>query len=66
MEAVFKKFEGLYRKGEYQKAEKLLLTNKEEIPPGIFHYNLGTIHLKIENFSAARFHLEKLAPVNLI
>jgi hypothetical protein len=52
-------FEELYSKKEFKKAADYLLQNKGYFDSGIFHYNLGTTYAKLEEFGAARFHLEK-------
>ena len=52
-------FEKLYQEKDYKEAASYLLQNKQQIDSGIFHYNLGTVYLKMGDFPAARFHLEK-------
>jgi hypothetical protein len=36
-----------------------LLSNKQQMDSGIFHYNLGTVYSKMGDQATARFHLEK-------
>lgn len=59
MDDLSKSLEAHYLKGEYAEAQKLLLANKDQFDPGIFHYNLGTTLMKQGNFAAGRYHLEK-------
>lgn len=54
-----KSLESLYLKKDYVQNIELLLKNSEHFGPGQFHYNLGTLHAKLQNFAAARFNLEK-------
>ncbi len=59
MDDLGKSLEALYLKGDYQEAQKVLLANKDQFEPGVFHYNLGTTLMKMGNFAAGRYHLEK-------
>lgn len=59
MDEISKSLEAHYLKGEYAEAQKLLLANKDQFDLGIFHYNLGTTLMKMGNFAAGRYHLEK-------
>lgn len=52
-------FEELYLKKDYKGAANFLLQNKQQLDSGIFHYNLGTVYTKLNDFPAARYHLEK-------
>jgi hypothetical protein len=45
-----------YESHDYQEALKTLESGHEQIPAGIWHYNMGTIHGKLENWSRARYH----------
>jgi tetratricopeptide (TPR) repeat protein len=54
-----KSFEALYLKKDYKGAVNYLLSHKQQLNSGIFHYNLGTVYSKIGDFPAARYHLEK-------
>jgi tetratricopeptide (TPR) repeat protein len=56
---LLKKIESLYLEKNYDEAIDLLLSNKAELGPGLFHYNLGSIYLKKGELGAARFQLEK-------
>lgn len=59
MDDLGKSLEALYLKGDYAEAQKILLANKDQFPPGVFHYNLGTTLMKMGNNAAGRYHLEK-------
>lgn len=59
MDDLGKSLEALYLKGDYQEAQKVLLAHKDQFEPGVFHYNLGTTLMKMGNFAAGRYHLEK-------
>jgi tetratricopeptide (TPR) repeat protein len=54
-----KTFEELYVKNDFKGAASYLIQNKQQLNSGIFHYNLGTVYSKLNDFPAARFHLEK-------
>jgi hypothetical protein len=54
---VLKTVEGLYAQKNYQSALKLLETNQAQISSGIWHYNMGTVLGKLENYPLARYHL---------
>jgi len=59
MDNLSKSLEAHYLKGEYAEAQKLLLANKDQFDLGLFHYNLGTTLMKMGNFAAGRYHMEK-------
>ena len=52
-------FEELYRGKQFKAAIDLLLSQKDQFKPAIFHYNLGTCYAKLEEWGAARFNFEK-------
>jgi len=54
-----KTFEELYVKSDFKGAASYLIQNKQQLNSGIFHYNLGTVYSKLNDYPAARFHLEK-------
>lgn len=56
---LLKSFESLYQSEKYSDAVDLLLKNKSLFAEGIFHYNLGTIYAKKNEFGIARYHFEK-------
>jgi hypothetical protein len=56
IEDVLKTIETLYAQKDYQKALKTLESNQGKISPGLWHYNMGTIYGKLENWPQARFH----------
>lgn len=57
IEDVLKTVEALYAQKNYQEALKTLEANRAEISPGIWHYNIGTVFGKLENWPMARYHL---------
>jgi hypothetical protein len=54
---VLKTVQSLHGQKDYQGALKLLELHKSEISTGLWHYNVGTIYGKIENWPLARYHL---------
>lgn len=56
---LLKSLEAPYLKGEYDKVIGALLENKSRINKGLFYYNLGTLHIKKNDYAIARYHLEK-------
>lgn len=48
-----------YLNGDYETAKNEILEGKPHLDSGLFHYNLGSIYLKMGQFGPARFHLEK-------
>lgn len=59
MSEVLKSLESLYTQERYAEALELLEKSQELLPAGQFHYNLGTLHLKLEQVGPARHHLEQ-------
>lgn len=57
IEDVLKTVEALYAQKDYQKALETLTANKKNISEGIWHYNVGTVYGKLENWPMARYHL---------
>lgn len=57
IEDVLKTVENLYAQKDYQKALETLNAHKSEISIGVWHYNVGTIFGKLENWPMARYHL---------
>lgn len=57
IEDVLKTFEGHYAQKDYSGALEFLQKNQKDISPGLWHYNLGTVYAKMENFPMARLHL---------
>lgn len=48
-----------YLNGDYEAAKGVILEGKEDLDSGLFHYNLGSIYLKMGKLGPARLHLEK-------
>lgn len=63
---ILKSLQELYLAQDYQGAAKHLIKFKDRLDPGVFHYNLGTVHSKIGNLAAGRYHLEKSLKSNFI
>ncbi|MDH5581437.1 MAG: SH3 domain-containing protein [Bdellovibrionales bacterium] len=59
MKKDLKSLEQYYKRQEYQEGINWLLENKDSIPSGLFHYNLGTFYSKKEDFAAGRYNFEK-------
>ncbi len=59
IEDVLKSAGGFYARAEYRKAIEVLESGRDQVDPGIWHYNLGTVFAKIENFPLARYHFLK-------
>jgi hypothetical protein len=57
IEDVLKTVEALYAQKDYQKALETLTANKGIISEGVWHYNVGTVYGKLENWPMARYHL---------
>lgn len=58
-EELLKSLEAQVQSGEFSAATELLLQNRESLSPYLFHYNLGTVHVKSKHYAIGRFHLEK-------
>ncbi len=56
---IIKSLESLYVKGNFEDARGLLIKNKPYFDKGLFHYNLGTIDVKMKSYAAGRYNLEK-------
>ncbi len=56
---ILKSAEEFYVNQDYDSALSVILKAKSDLDPGLFHYNLGSIYLKMEQLGPARFHLEK-------
>jgi uncharacterized membrane protein (UPF0136 family) len=57
IEDVLKTVEALYAQKDYQKALETLAANKGKISESVWHYNVGTVYGKLENWPMARYHL---------
>jgi tetratricopeptide (TPR) repeat protein len=56
---ILKAAQESYLNGDFQNSLKIIRENKDTFDSGLFHYNLGSIYLKLNEFGPARFHLEK-------
>lgn len=57
IEDVLKTVEDHYAQKDYQKALETLAANKGKISESVWHYNVGTVYGKLENWPMARYHL---------
>jgi hypothetical protein len=57
IEDVLKTVEDLYVQKDYQKALSVLEANQSKMGSGLWHYNVGTVYGKLQNWPLARFHL---------
>ncbi len=57
--SLLKSLESTYLDKKYDETYNMFLKNKGLFDSGIYHYNLGTLHLKQANYAVGRFHLEK-------
>lgn len=55
---TLKSLESSYLNNEYQAVIDGFLAVKDQLPKGVFHYNLGTAFLKSGEIGAGRYHLE--------
>jgi len=53
---VLKTFETYYAQKDYVSALETLQKSKSEVPSMLWHYNMGTVLAKLENWPEARFH----------
>ncbi len=56
IEDVLKTVQNYYTQKDYQGALNTLMKNQDQVPSGIWHYNVGTVYGKLENWPMARFH----------
>jgi len=56
---ILKAAQGYYLKGEFENSLKIIRQNKDNLDSGLFHYDIGSIYLKMNDFGPARYHLEK-------
>ena len=56
IEDVLKTVQNYYAQKDYQSALDTLVKHQNQISPGVWHYNLGTIYGKLENWPMARYH----------
>ncbi len=56
IEDVLKTVEAYHNQKDYTSALSLLQANKANISPGVWHYNVGTMYGKLENWPMARYH----------
>lgn len=57
IEDVLKTFQDFYVKKDYDNALLTLQKEGEQLSPGLYHYNLGTVYAKKGDFPMARYHL---------
>jgi len=54
---VLKTFEDYYVKKDFANALLTLQTHQKDLPRDLWHYNVGTVQAKMENWASARYHL---------
>lgn len=59
IEDMLKTIENSFAQKDYPETLKILEANKSQMPPGLWHYNMGTVHGKLGNYPLARFHFLK-------
>ncbi len=59
IEDVLKTFESFYLKKDYQNALLTLQKHKNEMPAGLWNYNMGTVMAQEQRLSEARYHFLK-------
>ncbi len=66
IDQILKSLQESYLSKDFDGAIKTLIKNKSALEPGLFHYNLGTIHAKKGELAVGRYHLEKALKNNFI
>lgn len=56
---MLKTVEALHAQKNYEEALNLLNLNQAKISSGVWHYNMGVIYGKLQNYPMARFHFIK-------
>lgn len=59
IEDILKTVEALERQNDYSGAKKLLEQNQTHLDPALWHFNLGVLNAKTEQWALARFHFLK-------
>lgn len=58
MSAALQKLQEMYSSNNFQAGVDLLLETRADWNPAQFHELLGSFYMKLENYAAARYHLE--------
>ena len=58
-EEILKTSQNYYLMGDFDSAKNVILEGKSSLDQGLFHYNLGSIYLKMGSLGVSRYHLEK-------
>ena len=58
--------DALYREGDYQGHIRLLQEHRKGLDGAVFHYNMGTAYLKMEETALGRYHLEKAKALGVL
>jgi hypothetical protein len=66
IDQILKSLQQHYLSKDYEAASKHLIKHKNSMDPGLFHYNLGTVHTKSGSLAAGRYHLEKAVKNNFV
>lgn len=57
IEDVLKTIQTLHNQKDYEGALRVLKDHRNDLSPGLWHYNMGTLYAEMQNFPQARFHL---------
>lgn len=63
---LFKSLEELYIESKYDDIYQIILESKDSFDPAVFHYNLGTVYARGEEYGIARYHLEKSIKLGML
>ena len=64
--SLSEELDALYQKKEFGAYIEKLKDHRESIHETVFHYNLGTAYLKLDQLGLGRFHLEKLKKLGVL
>lgn len=59
IEDILKTVEALHRQNDFAGAKKLLEEHQSDLDPGVWHFNLGVLNAKLDQWALARFHFLK-------
>lgn len=59
IEDILKTVEALHRQNDFAGAKKLLEGHQSDLDPGVWHFNLGVLNAKLDQWALARFHFLK-------
>lgn len=59
IEDILKTVEALHRQNDFAGAKKFLEEHQSDVDPGVWHFNLGVLNAKLDQWALARFHFLK-------